>query len=195
MSLGYAILSLLERGEASGYELMKQFDHTVAAFWHATHPQIYRELRQLESQKLVSHRLVVQKHRPNKKIFRITVAGKTELKRWLEEPSPVAPQVNDVSTLKAFSSYLLEPQRAMSKIRELKSIHRSIHEKWKTLEQQIREVATSKYGADLGLYLSLLRGLTYEESYVRWCEMVEEAIQQATVKAASRSPVRKRATG
>ncbi|MGO9449819.1 MAG: PadR family transcriptional regulator [Candidatus Binataceae bacterium] len=191
MSLGYAILSLLESSDASGYELMKGFDQSVAAFWHATHPQIYRELARLEWQHLVSHRIVIQQGRPNKKVFTITKAGEAELLRWLDEPETPQPQVNDLTTLKAFSLTRLPPERALAKVRELASIHRPLYETYRAQEREIRTHAGSEYTPDLGYYLTLLRGLTYEEGYLKWCEQVESAIKRAagsTNSAATKRP-------
>ena len=180
MSLGYAIMSLLERGDASGYELMKTFDQSVAAFWHATHPQIYRELARLEKQGWVSHKRVIQSGRPNKKVFALSKAGRAELIRWLQEPSLPAPQVNDLSTLKAFSLYLLTPERALAKIAELAEIHRPIFEERKRVEEMMRTNAVRSSGPELGTYLSLLRGVTYEDGYLKWCEWAQKAIRQAS---------------
>ena len=44
MSLRHAILTALLDGEASGYELAKHFDLSVANFWHALPAQLYPEL-------------------------------------------------------------------------------------------------------------------------------------------------------
>ncbi len=48
MSLRHATLASLLDGEASGYELAKRMDISVANFWHALPTQIYAELRKLE---------------------------------------------------------------------------------------------------------------------------------------------------
>ena len=192
MSLGYAILSLLESSDASGYELMKGFDQAVAAFWHATHPQIYRELARLESQGLVSHRVVIQQGRPNKKVFTITKSGRAELLRWLDERESPQPQVNDLTTLKAFSLTRLSPERALAKVRELASIHRPLYESYKALEREMSPHAGSGYTPELGHYLTLLRGLTYEEGYLKWCERVESAIERAAASTDRATPKRSR---
>jgi DNA-binding PadR family transcriptional regulator len=179
MSLSYAILSLLESADATGYELMKSFDQAVGAFWHATHPQIYRELAQLESRGLVSHRVVNQQGRPNKKVFTITKPGRTELLRWLNEPETPQPQVNDITTLKAFSLTRLPPDKALAKVRELASIHRPILERYQVLERAMSPHIGESYNPALGPYLTLLRGLSYEEGYLKWCERVEAVIKRA----------------
>ena len=44
MSLRHAVMAALLEGEASGYDLAKEFDASVANFWMATPKQLYREL-------------------------------------------------------------------------------------------------------------------------------------------------------
>ena len=47
MALRDAVLAALLEGEASGYDLAKRFDRSVANFWTATPQQLYRELDRL----------------------------------------------------------------------------------------------------------------------------------------------------
>ena len=83
MSLGHAILAALLDGEASGYDLAKRFDSSVANFWPATRQQMYRELDRLEAAKLVRARLVRQQDRPDKRVFRLSAAGRRELHTFI----------------------------------------------------------------------------------------------------------------
>ena len=49
MALEHAILvSLLEK-PGSGYELARRFERSIGHFWTATHQQIYRVLKRMES--------------------------------------------------------------------------------------------------------------------------------------------------
>ena len=87
MALRHALLASLLEGEASGYELAKRFDVSVANFWFATPQQLYRELERLEGDRLVRGREVRQKRRPNKRVFRLTKAGREELHAFTAEPA------------------------------------------------------------------------------------------------------------
>ena len=49
MSLRHAILAALLDGGASGYQLAKNFDVSVASYWFATPQQLYAELGRLEA--------------------------------------------------------------------------------------------------------------------------------------------------
>ena len=47
MSLRHALLGLLADKAASGYELTKQFELSLANVWSASHSQIYPELQRM----------------------------------------------------------------------------------------------------------------------------------------------------
>ena len=76
MAICHAVLAALLGGEASGYQLAKRFDVSVANFWSATPQQLYRELDQLEQAGLLSGRVVEQRRRPNKRVFTLTFGSK-----------------------------------------------------------------------------------------------------------------------
>src|SRR6266545_2690253 len=86
MALRNAVLAALLEGEASGYDLAKNFDASVANFWMATPPQLYRELDRMASEGLIDARLVRQERRPNKRLFSLTEAGRRALRDFTAEP-------------------------------------------------------------------------------------------------------------
>ena len=88
MSLKHAILGFLNYAPKTGYELKSIFDTSVQHFWPADQSQIYRTLSQLEKDGWAEKQIVVQKDRPNRKVYSITQAGREELHRWLVTPLP-----------------------------------------------------------------------------------------------------------
>src|ERR1044072_9019044 len=86
MSLKYAVLAALLEGEASGYELSKAFDVSLANFWPATPQQLYRELERLAGDGLIEARVVQQERRPNKRLFTLTETGREDLRGFAEAP-------------------------------------------------------------------------------------------------------------
>ena len=91
MSLDHAILGFLNYQPLSGYDLKKMFDATVRHFWPADQSQIYRTLGRLTGQGCVEMRTVEQTGRPDRKVYRITAAGRRELARWLAADPPHEP--------------------------------------------------------------------------------------------------------
>ena len=87
MSLKYGILGLLNYGTMTGYDLDKAFKNSVNIFWQAQTSQIYRELGTMEKLNWVETEVIIQHGKPNKKMYKITDLGKSELLKWLYEAS------------------------------------------------------------------------------------------------------------
>jgi DNA-binding PadR family transcriptional regulator len=76
---------LLTDEPASGYDLLKKFDTTLAMVWPATQSQIYTELNRLA----VAGQIEVVAEGPRgRKEYALTGAGLAELRRWLTETEP-----------------------------------------------------------------------------------------------------------
>src|SRR2546423_654466 len=86
MALRHALLAALLEGEASGYDLAKGFDASVANFWPATPQQLYRELDRMAADGLVRARLLRQEKRPDKRLFSVTEAGQEALREFTAGP-------------------------------------------------------------------------------------------------------------
>ncbi|MGH7949255.1 MAG: PadR family transcriptional regulator [Candidatus Binataceae bacterium] len=86
-SLEHALLGLIaEGGRVSGYDLIKVFRLSMVHYWHAHQGQIYPTLNRMERRGLIRSRDVIQRGRPNKRIFSITPAGERVLMQWLASP-------------------------------------------------------------------------------------------------------------
>ncbi|KOT78757.1 PadR family transcriptional regulator [Streptomyces rimosus] len=108
MSLRHAVLGLLAESPASGYDLMKTFDVSLAHVWPATQSQVYGELNKLTDAQLIE----VVAHGPRgRKEYAITKAGRAELHRWLIEVEPTGPQRHD-GLLRVFFLGVLTPLEA-----------------------------------------------------------------------------------
>ncbi len=88
MSLEYAILGFLNYHPFTGYDLKKAFDSSVRHFWPADQSQIYRTLADLTDHNWAEMKIVEQTDRPDRKVYRITPAGRAALRKWLLEPQP-----------------------------------------------------------------------------------------------------------
>src|SRR6266852_6702527 len=87
-TLRYIILGLLGARPMSGYDIKQAFDRALASYWNAGNSQIYTTVKNLSDAKLVDAEVIVQKSRPNRKVYRLTAAGESELDRWLQEDVP-----------------------------------------------------------------------------------------------------------
>lgn len=87
-TLRFIILGLLGARPMTGYDIKLAFDRALASYWNAGNSQIYTTLKNLSTAGLVESEVVVQKTRPNRKVYHLTPAGQEELDRWLREEVP-----------------------------------------------------------------------------------------------------------
>jgi DNA-binding PadR family transcriptional regulator len=172
VALRHALLASLLEGEASGYELAKRFDVSVANFWFATPQQLYRELERLEGERLVRGREVRQKRRPNKRVFRLTKAGRAELHAFTATPAKPS-AIRDELLVKVQAVDEGDPEAVMD----------ALHERMAQAEAKLALYEHLLAGLDgdrIGPYLTLMRGRAFEEENVRWCHMAINALAAHT---------------
>ena len=87
-TLRFIILGLLGARPMSGYDIKLAFDRALASYWNAGNSQIYTTLKGLSHEKLVEAEVIVQKTRPNRKVYHLTPAGQSELNSWLHSDVP-----------------------------------------------------------------------------------------------------------
>ncbi len=68
----------------SGYDLQKVIERSVGYIWKPSKTQLYVVLRRLVAAELATRRDVAQSTRPDKQLYRITPAGRTAIRGWLE---------------------------------------------------------------------------------------------------------------
>jgi DNA-binding PadR family transcriptional regulator len=88
VSLRIAALGLLAREPGSGYDLLKHFEKSMANVWPATQSQLYGELNKLADAGLIEVSDIGPRGR---KEYRITPAGRAELRRWVSNPQDDPP--------------------------------------------------------------------------------------------------------
>ncbi|WP_410661812.1 PadR family transcriptional regulator [Amycolatopsis sp. lyj-112] len=181
MALRNAILAMLLEGESSGYDLAKSFNASVANFWTTTPQQLYRELDKMESQGLVTARVVEQLRRPNKRLFSLTDTGAAELAEFTTRaPKPTAIRDELLVQVQAIEAG------------DGDAIRRAVADRMATAEtklkrfERLRERLLGEAGeADflttaprVGPYLTLARGITFEQENIRWCEQVLDVLDR-----------------
>ena len=112
MSLPHGLLGLLVDGPATGYELARRIESELSPIWRAEISQIYPALDGMRHSGFVRRRVLGPARGPRRHQYRITAAGRRELKRWIASPPP-APRGKDEGLLRlAFlDSLTLEERR------------------------------------------------------------------------------------
>ena len=173
MSLGHAILAALLDGEASGYDLAKRFDSSVANFWPATRQQLYRELDKLEAAKLVRARLVRQQDRPDKRVFKLSAAGRRELHAFIEQ-GPRISKIRDELLVQMQGSDDSDASALLESLAlRLQASQEKLHFYERLREHLLQGASEADYLREtqrVGPYLTLLRGMAFEQENVQWCQ-------------------------
>jgi DNA-binding PadR family transcriptional regulator len=173
MSLRDAVLAALLEGESSGYDLAKGFDVSVANFWMATPQQLYRELERLAEQGLIQARIVHQERRPNKRMFSLTEAGREAIRQFTARPPKpsvirdelmIKVQAADAGDAAAVRDFITERQEwAEGKVQRYERLrHRLLDGR-----SEADFLATAER---IGPYLTLMRGISFEEENIRWAK-------------------------
>jgi DNA-binding PadR family transcriptional regulator len=179
-TLGYAVLGLLSREELSGYDLKRWMERPLGYFWSARHSQIYPELARLEEDGFVTHRVVAQSGKPDKKVYRITASGLEALKEWVVE-APASRPVRDELTLKAYSVWLADKEKVARLFREEERLHGeqlAHYEELRTwMESEHETEVRDPTSAWFASYATLRRGIGYEKEYAGWCRWVADSVE------------------
>ena len=184
-TLRYAILGLLAREPMSGYDVAQRLKLPIGYFWQASHSQIYPELDKLQRDKLVTHRVVQQRSRPDKKIFSITPAGRSALAAWVlvhPEPAPVREEM----LLKTYSSWIVDRTDAAAFYRaaereqrahlaELEGVERHLREKF---GKQMDQPGTEGFAS----YATLRAGLVEHAARADWFAWLADSLERGKPK-------------
>ncbi|MGW5714654.1 PadR family transcriptional regulator [Amycolatopsis sp. NPDC003865] len=178
-------MAALLEGEASGYDLAKVFDASVANFWPATPQQLYRELDAMAADGLVRARVVHQEKRPDKRLYALTEAGRQALREFTARaPRPgvirdellVQVQAVDDGDVAAVRRALDERMtRAETKIARYERLRAGLLDG--------RFEGDYLAGAErVGPYLTLMRGLAFERENLRWCEQSLKILERRATR-------------
>jgi DNA-binding PadR family transcriptional regulator len=184
MALRNAVMAALLQGEASGYDLAKAFDATVADFWMSTPQQLYRELDRMEAEGLVTARVVEQKRRPNKRLFSLTEAGRTAVHAYTAEPLGKPAVIRDELLVKVQCLDAGDMEAVRTAIAERTEWATAKLARYERLRQRLLDGRSEEaYFAEaerIGPYLTLLRGMAFERENLQWGDMALRRLEQRT---------------
>jgi DNA-binding PadR family transcriptional regulator len=101
---------MLSAGEASGYDLKKEFESSFAHFFAAGYGSIYPALSALANEGFVDCREIPQEGKPDRKVYRITEAGHQRLLEALEKPDPSHKVRSEFLAMMCFA-HLMSPEQ------------------------------------------------------------------------------------
>ncbi|GAA2816478.1 helix-turn-helix transcriptional regulator [Kitasatospora paracochleata] len=133
MSLRHALLGLLAEHPASGYDLLKTFETSLANVWPATQSQIYTELSRLADTGWIS---VTAEGPRGRKEYTLTDEGLAELRHWLTETKPQRNTRSDI-LLRVFFLGVLTPDQARAYLTGLADLSQQGHDDLRRLVDSV----------------------------------------------------------
>lgn len=170
-SLEYALLGLIaEMPEASGYDIAKMFELSMEHYWHASPTQIYPTLERMEEFGLIKGREVIQRDRPNKRVYSITNAGERVMLEWLESPFEGL-RLKFAPLLRCRFLGHLGPDGARAILEEERR-------SWANKLKFYRDIEKNYFADKRGYHnvnamfsmFTLRRGIDWMEENIRWCD-------------------------
>ncbi|RLK60601.1 MULTISPECIES: PadR family transcriptional regulator [Actinokineospora] len=160
MSIGHALLGLLETGPRHGYDLKRVYDERFGHDRPLAYGQVYSTLSRLLRNGLVEESGVEAGGGPERKRYAITDAGVTDVSEWLVTPE--SPQIYLQSALYTKVVLALMSDRDAE---EVLDTQRSAH------LTAMRELTARKRDGDLTDQLICDHALFHLEADLRWLEL------------------------
>jgi DNA-binding PadR family transcriptional regulator len=167
MPLHHAVLALLAEKPTHGYELKSSFEQAVGDQWGGLNiGHLYQILERLSRDGLIESERQPQPIKPDRMVHRLTAAGRAELERWLNEPSPRMRGYRDDFFLKLMAAVQASDQATLDVVLRRQRAH---------LLQELRSLADARSQADSAVVLLLI---TAAELHVRADLGVVDAAEQ-----------------
>jgi DNA-binding PadR family transcriptional regulator len=164
----HAVLALLADRPAHGYEIKRGLEErfgSVVAPLNAG--QVYTTLQRLQRDELVADDAVAQSGRPDKRVYRLTDAGRQALEEWLGVPSAPTRLRDDFFMKLVFAQSLGLADPAVLIARQREAYLRSLGE----LERVLADG-----GADGTTALVVEGAALHLEADLKWLDRCEEVL-------------------
>jgi PadR family transcriptional regulator, regulatory protein AphA len=165
----YVVLGTIAlRGPSTSYDLKRAVGRSIGYFWHFPHAQLYSEPMRLAELGLLDAETETEGRR--RRTFRLTEAGRKELRTWLAEPTPEHFQMRDIAELKLFFNEVGEPGDVARLAREQVAVHRERIAVYEDMQRRYDEV-----DAVARRMITLRLGLEMEHAALRfWSALLDE---------------------
>ena len=165
------MLSLLAiEGERSRYDLMKSLSKAIGYIWAPAKTQLYALLPKLAERGLATSRTVREGARPEKKLFRITNAGRDGLDRWLA----AEPESAETFYLRLFVGGLVPPEVLVEHVNWFRERTEAQLEEYRQIEP-----TNTRTDNDFFHYFLLRLGIERSEHLLGWSDWVLEELEAA----------------
>jgi DNA-binding PadR family transcriptional regulator len=169
-ALELALLGLIaEEHQRSGYDLVQTFRISMVHYWHAHPGQIYPTLDRMERDGWIAGREVIQRGRPNKRVYSITAGGRRVLLEWLRSPYEPFKMKNPPLLKSRFLAHL-GADGARAKFAEMRDAMTSYLEVLRGYDRKIaQQGGPYKDVNEMMVYFTLRRGMEFARGEVEFC--------------------------
>jgi DNA-binding PadR family transcriptional regulator len=172
----------------SGYDVKQFLERTVVHFWSESYGQIYPALRKLEEDGVVDGRTEPGERGQEKRVYRITDAGREELRAWLREPAePTRPRYEH--SLKLFFGHNVGPEASLEHGERVRRRTEANLAQYRAREEELSERAERESESQAPYWLVVLRGgVLYSEMVLEWCDESESRLRALQEPGADDDP-------
>jgi len=177
LSLGNALLGLLNHRPMAGYDLKRIFDDTIGFFWSAQMSQIYRELNILKKKGLVKSEIEPQEKRPDRKVYHLTKEGRKTFLSWLNKfPDQLSEQYRSRFLMRIFFSSRIKLDELAFQMKRYKKEKEERLRYLSKVEQWIKDYSREKKFKEDAFCWNLIVKKEYK-SIAAGIEWVDECLQ------------------
>lgn len=172
----YTVLGTLTLRPMTGYDIKKFIQGSIANFWHESYGQIYPTLKLLAAEGLVTREVHEQEGKPDRYVYSITDAGRSELQEWLVEPAE--PQVPRIELL--LKLFFGPEISAEANLRHIERYREDLRRGLTMNDAITRKLKQERAGAPgLPFWLLGLRwGVLVQEALLQWCDEAEDVLRE-----------------
>ena len=178
----YAILGMLSIEPMSGYAIRQLIQQSTANFWSESDGQLYPALASLTKQGLITCKATETVNPREKKVYRITSAGKAELKNWLAQESEKQ-IVRSEFMLKLFFGANVAPEINLEHVQAYRYRIKSRLAQLLETQKQIKQEDSPHLPYWL---MSIDYGIKLAETQLEWCKDVIHALEKMKYKFLNR---------
>lgn len=173
----YAVLGLLDKTStsgSSGYDLAGLADRSLGYFWPISRTLMYRELRRLDSLGWVHSEPVPQDRLPDKRIWSITLAGRSALADWLAQSTVNHNHNRNGFLLKFFLGARMPPHAQLALLADYRESLQFTRDNLAAVADKLAGIPAAQTGR-----LAALHGLRTAEARLAWIDEVEAELPPA----------------
>jgi DNA-binding PadR family transcriptional regulator len=167
----YALLGVLSLGPASGYDIKKYCDASIAHFWNENYGHIYPVLRQMEAEGLVGRKTEMNEGKA-RHVYHMTEQGRTALLDWLAVPSET-PSTRYEFLLKMYFSSEIPTSTVIGRLEESKVFCDNLLGTYQCIADHMRQAMENNPACRHKTRFQLatvLYGIRDVQAKIAWCE-------------------------